>query len=158
MADLRPEAVDIQEGCWPGGMQIGVASRIGYMLSTAARMSLASNSVCTKLRRRYLVSHDYYVVDTVTPTDLPAGIAGESIPHGERIQIYYDASFIHRIALQPDGVRLIISSAALPARVALSANFFHHRPPKDKSAGLPVRKPNIQRRNGLVDYPSLGPP
>jgi phage tail-like protein len=147
--DLRPEAVDIQEGCWPGGMQIGVASRIGYVVNGGADKTgrtVAQNPVVD------LVSHDYYVVDTVTPTDLPAGIAGESIPDGERIQIYYDASFIHRIALQPDGVRLDYFERSAAGEGRTLRQLFHRRPAEDPQD--PVR-PNIQRRNGLVDYRSL---
>ena len=101
--DLDPGEVEIREGRWPGGMQIGVASRIGYVANNNAGEPNGAGAGKPGID---MTSHDYYVVDTVTPTDLPAGIAGESIPDGERIQLYYDADFIQRIDLQWDGVGL----------------------------------------------------
>lgn len=144
--DLDAEEVDIREGRWPGGMQIGVASCIGYVINGGPDKpgrTVAQHPAVD------LVSHDYYVVDTVTPTDLPAGIAGESIPDGERIQIYYDASFIHRIALQSDGVRLDYFERNATGEGRILRQFFHPCPPEGPG------KPNIQRRNGLVDYRSV---
>jgi phage tail-like protein len=101
--DLDPGEVEIREGRWPGGMQIGVASRIGYVANNKAGEPNGAEAGKPGID---VTSHDYYIVDTVTPTDLPAGLAGERIPDGERIQLYYDADFIRRIDLQRDGVGL----------------------------------------------------
>jgi phage tail-like protein len=126
--DLRPEGVSILEHRWPGGMQIGVASRIGHVVNGGADKTgrtVAQNPVVD------LVSHDYYVVDTVTPTDLPAGIDGQSIPDGERIQLYYDAAFVQRIVLQPDGVLLDYFERNTTGEGRTLREFSHRRPPDD---------------------------
>ena len=48
--DLDPGEVEIREGRWPGGMQIGVASRIGYVVSPAATGD-AADGTSPMLRR-----------------------------------------------------------------------------------------------------------
>ena len=146
--DLRPDEVDIRDARWPGGMQIGVASRIGYVVNGSASetgRNVGRNPAVDQL------SHDYYMVDTVAPTDLPAGMAGEQIPDGERIQIYYNANFVQRIALQSDGVRLDYLERNATGEGRSPRQFFHRHPPGDSQE--PV-KPNVQRRNGLLDYRS----
>lgn len=147
--DLSSDEVAIHEARWPGGMQIGVASRIGYVVNGGAAGSgraVAQHPVVD------LASHDYYVVDTVAPTDLPARLAGESIPDGERLQLYYDAHFIQRIILQPDGVRVAYFERDAIGEGRTLRQFFHRRSPEGQSDPI---KPNIQHRNGLVDYRSV---
>jgi phage tail-like protein len=146
--DLRPDEVDIRDARWRGGMQIGVASRIGYVVKgrpDETGHNIGRNPAVDQF------SHDYYVVDTVAPTDLPAGIAGEQIPAGERIQIYYNADFVQRIALQSDGVRIDYLERNVTGEGRSSRQFIHRRPPEDPQD--PV-KFNVQRRNGLLDYRS----
>jgi phage tail-like protein len=146
--DLDPDEVDIREGRWPGGMQIGVSSRIGYDANNAAH---EPNGAGARKPGIDATSHTYYVVDTVTPTDLPAVIAGESIAPGERIQLYYDATYVHRIELKPDGVRLdyVERNTTGEGRALTPRPFFHRRPSEDSHDPA---KPNIQRRGGLIDY------
>jgi phage tail-like protein len=147
--DLRPDEVDIRDARWPGGMQIGVASRIGYVVNGSASET-GRNVGCNPAVDQ--LSHDYYMVDTVTPTDLPAGIDGEQIPDGERIQLYYDANFVNRIALQPDGVGLDYFERSTTGEARAMRHFFHRHPPGDPQEPI---KPNVQRRYGLIDFRSL---
>ena len=62
--DLDPGEVDIREGRWPGGMQIGVASRIGYVANNDAGEPNGAGAGKPGIN---MTSHDYYVVDTVAP-------------------------------------------------------------------------------------------
>ena len=138
---LRPEEVDILESRWPGGMQIDVASRIGYAPNDAAKPDPQPANPSPR---------DYYVVDTVTPTDLPAGVDLSGIPAGERVQFYYDARFVQRITFETDGVRLYYLGRESGSDTRKLRELFHRHP----AAGAPPaqRKPNIRRRNGLIDY------
>ena len=60
---LPQEQIEIHEARWPGGMQIGVASRIGGFAGGAA----PPGAVKQVRRREPAVYHDYYVVDTPAP-------------------------------------------------------------------------------------------
>ena len=146
--DLGPDEVDIREGRWPGGMQIGVTSRIGYVANNGASEAHGTGAGKPGIDA---TSHTYYVVDTVAATDLPAAVAGEGIPPGERVQLYYNATYVHRIELKPDGVRLdyVERNTTGDGRALTPRPFFHRRPSEDSHDPA---KPNIQRRGGLIDY------
>jgi phage tail-like protein len=87
---LEPE---IREWRWPGGMQIGIASRIGGLVS--------GNPVPSKIERfeRHtpLVEHDYYVVDTTAPSGHPVLAAGE------RLRLHYRADAVQSADWNADG-------------------------------------------------------
>jgi len=162
--DLGPGEVEIREGRWPGGMQIGVASRIGYVIRPAATSNATDGSPADVAQNAIIdqTTHDYYVVDTVAPAHLQPstiepstdGATGETLPDGERTQRYYDADYIQRIDLlkdsdgKPAGVRLnyLERDATGEAR---TLRRFTHPPPKDLKD---ENKLNISRRDGLIDY------
>lgn len=100
---LAPTQIDIREARWPGGMQIGVASRIGGFMGGAAPDAIA------KVQRRTPIVHrDYYVVDTVAPGGHP------SVAEGEPIQYYLDAAQIERVEIDQATVRMWLSGAVEP--------------------------------------------
>jgi hypothetical protein len=104
-------------------------------------------------------------VDTVAPAAPAAvhpqpstfepstGATGESLPDGERIQLYYDADFIQRIDLlkdsdgKPAGVRLNYLERDATGERTLRQ--FIHAPPKELKE---ANRLNICRRDGLVEY------
>jgi len=103
-AGLVPE---IRECRWPGGMQIGIASRIGWT-ETDGMIPGTINSIERILP---LVRHDYYVVDTVKD--------------GEHQQIYYQSSLVKKVetgteidahGTEQPYVTLILHAAGEPER------------------------------------------
>lgn len=167
--DLGPGEVEIREGRWPGGMQVGVASRIGYAAGPAAAGGAADGSPGDATQGDIIgqIAHDYYIVETVAPTGpeprasgspgpdpVDAGGLREGLPGGERIQIYYDAEFIRRIDLlkdsegRPAGVRLSYLKRDATGKER-TLHQFTHPPPEDLRE---ANKINVVRRDGLIDY------
>jgi phage tail-like protein len=131
---LEPDDIDIRESRWPAGMQIGVASRIGFTAQNTTppgpytvfhghpqadlppeqrnpKINIARHNdlvdfVDSPSRATDAVAHDYYWVDTIIPPDsLPAG-GPATLPVAEPFQIIYRADTIEKIELEEDGVRL----------------------------------------------------
>ncbi|MFO7632011.1 MAG: phage tail protein [Caldilinea sp.] len=101
---LAPTQIDIREARWPGGMQIGIASRIGGFVDGAA----APVEITQVQRRTPIAYRDYYVVDTVAP-------AGHlKVVEGEHIQYYLDAEQIERVEIDETTVRLWRRGAVEP--------------------------------------------
>ena len=162
--DLGPGEVEIREGRWPGGMQIGVASRIGYAVGPAATGAATDEPTADVAQNAVFdqTTHDYYVVDTVAPAHLQPstfepstdGATGEILPDGERIQRYYDADYIQRIDLlkdsegKPAGVRLSYLKRDTTGE-GRTLHQFTHPPPKELRE---ANKINVVRRDGLIDY------
>lgn len=155
--DLEPGTVEIREGRWPGGMQIGVASRVGYpdqtgTVSAGLPQPGATAAPAASLSQH---AHDYYAVKTVTPTDPPTD---ETLPPGERIEIYYDADFVQRIDLlknedgNPAGVRLSYMKRD-PASDKRTPCVVTHLPLPDLAADpKPRAARDISRRDGLIEF------
>ncbi len=74
----------IREGVWPGGMQIGVASRLGGLVSGAP----VPAAIESFNRRTPVVEHDYYVVETRASA---AEAAEHGLEAGDPLAIYYRA-------------------------------------------------------------------
>lgn len=140
---LDESAIEIQEARWPGGMQIGVASRIGGMV---VKQESASTKGANAINA---AQHDYYVIDTVTPTDLPDGVP-LPVDAGQPLQLYYCADpdektgSVERIQLEEAGVHVAYRKPNNAGLVTL----FHKRP----GGADPDAKPNISRRTDLIDY------
>ncbi|MCL4298015.1 MAG: hypothetical protein KJ077_19890 [Anaerolineae bacterium] len=83
---------EIREGCWPGGMQIGVASRIGGIAPKEVSLTRIERAV----RREPPITHDYYVVDTAAPANHP------NIPEGQPLRLYYQADQVKRVEVVKD--------------------------------------------------------
>ncbi len=132
---LGSNAIDIHEGRWPAGMQIGVCSRIGFRAGTAAAASLPepiylfhrhpraelppeqrlpnirrwndlTDLVAAPMRAVDIRQSDYYLVDTVMPTDLPPGTDPARVPAEGPLRIIYRAETIEEIKLEDAGVRV----------------------------------------------------
>ncbi len=142
---LEPGAIEIQEACWPAGMQIGIASRIGAPLP--ARLP-GLNPCAPGLA---VIKHDDYVIDTAAPTDLPPEIDPETegIEAGHAIQLHYPADRIEAIQLDPGGVDLWYRSDEGKGEngEGSTRRVRHERP-----AGGDPDQPNISRRNDRSDY------
>ena len=166
--DLGPGEVEIREGRWPAGMQIGIASRIGYGAGPGATSDAANGPTAYVARNAVIdwTTHNYYVVDTLASAHLqpstaessPPGATGvngtsESLPDGERMQLYFDTDFVQRIDLLKDG-------DGKPAGVRL--DYLEHdaageRTPRRYACASPANlkaanRINVSRRDGLVDY------
>jgi phage tail-like protein len=151
--DLGPDDVEILEGRWPGGMQIGVASRIGRFEDAAGSNPVAEAGgpafggpaigadEARESDQGYATNEDYYVVQTVGPDGAGARRSGA--------RIYYDARFVHRIVLEADGVRIAYLAKDPDGKRALR-EVFHRAPPE-----LPAGAANVRRLSGLVDYRGL---
>jgi phage tail-like protein len=78
---------EIREWRWPGGMQIGVASRIGGKTPMGDPITPIVNMV----RAEPVASYDYYVVDTVAQADHPL------LPEGDPLRLYYRADRVEKV-------------------------------------------------------------
>jgi phage tail-like protein len=140
---LDQSAIDIHEGRWPGGMQIGVASRIGGVIAQGD--NIPNSSACSA--GAGLVMHDYYLVSTVAPTAHPPGSTPPDVPEGAPLQLYYCADlgaaqgFVERVQIEETGVRLWYRGPNQQTPIEL----FHQRPPS-------MTAPNITRSSGWIDY------
>ena len=105
---LAPEQIDIREARWPGGMQIGIASRIGGFTGGAT----APVEITRVQRQTPVVYRDYYVVDSVAPAGHP------EISEGAHIEHYYDAAQIERVEIDNTTVRLWQRGPAEPLTFA----------------------------------------
>lgn len=86
-------APDIREWRWPGGMQIGVASRIG---GTDPDAPIPPS--ITGMAHPSPVSHDYYVVEGVAPADHP------DVPEGKPLRLYYRADRVEKVEVGDEHV------------------------------------------------------
>lgn len=138
-ARVPEEQIEIEEARWPAGMQIGVASRIGWKNSVAA-------GDMTRLTTPETTKHDYYVVSTVAPTEYPPGAEPPPLEEGMSVRLFYDTSRVERIEIEDRGVHIHYRSPGANSTVVL----FHenHNAPDE---GEPL-VPNLTRRSGLVDY------
>lgn len=90
--DIVPE---IHESSWPGGIQIGVASRIG-----GTQEPLQGNGSSAAIRiertvRRQPTFRDYYIVDTVAPSH------HYCLEEGETLRILFPTDKVRRIEADP---------------------------------------------------------
>lgn len=85
---------EIREWRWPGGMQIGVASRIGGTMPADA----ARTPITQMVRDQPLVYYHYYIIDTVAPAGHP------HVPEGDPIQIYYRTDRVQQVEVDQDAV------------------------------------------------------
>ncbi len=131
-AGLVPE---IRECRWPGGMQIGVASRIGGIIPD--NISLASIKAVTRVQP--LIYHDYYVVDTVAPASYPEEPECIDMPEVQPLQLYYCTSLVKKVetgmevddeGIEQPHVDILLYSDSVPKR---------------------YKPATVTRRDGLVD-------
>ena len=132
---LGPDDIDIRESRRSAGMQIGVTSRIGFktdgppgapppgpvdlfhrhpQASLPPEQRRPNITRCNDLvdfvdapsQRIDTRNHDYYLVDTLMPTDLPPGIVIDpsEVPAGGPLQIIYRAETIEKITIEDKGV------------------------------------------------------
>lgn len=140
---LDPSAIHICDGRWPGGMQIGVASRIGRVIAPD------NNGQSAKVCRAgvEIVRHDYYRVETVAPVALPPGVALPALPAGTRLQLDFCADreakpgYVEKVQIEADGVRLWYRISHESAAMELA----FPRPPE-------MTIPNISRHSEWTDY------
>jgi len=85
---------EIREWRWPGGMQIGAASRIGGVLPAEAPRT----PITRMTREKPLTYHNYYVIDTTAPPGHP------HVPEGEPLQIYYRTDRVPRVEVDRNSV------------------------------------------------------
>jgi phage tail-like protein len=126
---LHPDDIEIRESRWPGGMQLGVASRIGFKTGeqqntgddVVGRVPLPHDVFHERpptgtpgpqvIRRNALVDYvdsahrepmvsDYYLVDTVAP------IGSSAIAAGEPVQVIYPAGAVGKLEVGTDGVHV----------------------------------------------------
>ncbi len=79
---------DIREGCWPGGMQLGVASQIAGLTPDDASLSRIESAD----RREPPIVYDYYIIDTVAPANHP------QVAQGQFLRLYYRADQVKRVS------------------------------------------------------------
>jgi phage tail-like protein len=120
---------EIREWRWPGGMQIGVASRIGGFSSDGGSVPLRLppartppvDALIQHVERADPAYYDYYVVDT------------QSVD-GEPLRLYYRADRVKRVEVGPGRVELWLFPA---------------------EGGTPEKKAHepatVTRRDGLID-------
>lgn len=130
---LGPDDIDIRESRRPAGMQIGVTSRIGFKTNAPPGAPPPGHvdlfhkhpeaSLPPEQRRPNITrcndlvdfvnapsqgidtrNRDYYLVDTLMPTDLPPGIDPLKVPVEGPLQIIYRAETIEQIKLEDKGV------------------------------------------------------
>lgn len=87
---------EIRECCWPGGMQIGVASRIGCTIPEDASLTIINRAT----RKEPVTYYDYYIVDTITPADHP------EVPTGCALQLYYRADRVKEVTIRDGCVEI----------------------------------------------------
>ena len=95
--------IEIREGRWPAGMQIGMASRIGGCEGGA--LPTAISKVVRRMPPRY---HDFYVLEAAAAAD------HRRVPPGTRIQRYLDAAQIARVESEGEMVRIWPRGATTP--------------------------------------------
>ena len=105
---LAPAQIDIREACWPGGMQIGIASRIGGF----AGVQTLPTALAHVRRRSPIVYHDYYVVSTVAPAGHP------QVGEGDPIQYYLDADPVVRVEIEEAAVHIWLRDTSQPRSFA----------------------------------------
>lgn len=93
--------VRVREGRWPGGMQIGVASRIGGFSAM-----LPGEQIDSIVRRDPVIHADYYIVDTFAPADHP------HLEEGQPLERHYAADRVKRVEVKPENgnLRVLIES------------------------------------------------
>ncbi len=105
---LPQDQIEIREARWPGGMQIGVASKIGGFQRGAA----CPGEIRQVRRRDPPLYRDYYVVDTVAPPGHPR------VPAGRRMFVYFDAAQVVRVDAGGSAVQVWQRGKAQPATYA----------------------------------------
>lgn len=88
----------IREWHWPGGMQIGVASRIGGMEGQEPKVP---SRIQRFERITPITAHDYYVVDTVAEEGHP------EVKEGRPLRIYYRADRVESVAKDGSDVTVV---------------------------------------------------
>lgn len=143
---MEPE---IREWCWPGGMQIGVASRIGGLFNEDEAQIPVINEIepIGSVLRYEPKYRDYYVVamimDDPSVLDYPAGLVD---PENEPPSLFYfsvDPAQVSRVDVGEDG-------SGLPfVDITLSGGTVQHFSPA-----------TVTRRDHLIDdaYPVMGFP
>lgn len=104
--ELEPEQIEIAEARWPGGMQIGVASRIGGIGPDAIPLNTILES-----QRATPVYKDYLVVDTIARPehDPPTGL-----PPDAPWQLYFDAQQVRGVEIGEDSVTIALRGESAP--------------------------------------------
>jgi phage tail-like protein len=117
----------IRERRWPGGMQIGVASRIGGTRTDVDYRDQTEDRIIKRMERRQPVYRDYYVVETVAP-------AGHTrVPEGEPLRLYYRAGRVKSVEVGTEGEAQFVNIQLL------DGEHRHHEPA------------TVTRRDGLID-------
>jgi len=128
---VSAEAICLSEGRRPAGMQIGVASRIGGRADAANASSSASGQIDAK-------DQDYYVIDTVMPTEFPPGVEQPPVSPGQPLRLYYAADQVERLEFDDTGVCVWYRPSLAGAAIIL-----HHAHLVQETNPEP-RRPNIQ--------------
>lgn len=106
---LKPEMIVIREACWPQGMQIGVASRIGGGKPSAQPFS----SLVTAINLTPLAQRDYYVVDT-SHTGALNGATAPMSPAPTTL-IYCPTDCVQQVMVNDDTVKVVIDKQTVAA-------------------------------------------
>lgn len=93
--------VQVREGRWPGGMQIGVASRIGGFSAVSP-----VDQIDGIVRRDPAIYCDYYIVETFAPADHPR------LEEGQPLERHYAADQVKRVEVKPENgnLRVLLES------------------------------------------------
>ena len=134
--DVRSEEVEILERRRPGGMQIGVASRIGQPRLPASATAQPNAEIEP-------IAHDYYVVDTAAASD--AEDPGAQAVERRRILLRRAFRPAHRFG--KDDIRIFY----WPPKTDRPQEASHPRPPISPGGEHPG-SPSVRRIDGLTDY------
>ena len=140
---------DVRERRWPGGMQIGVASRIGGPSlegeDAPARIppdrpehAGQATSRIRSMARQSPIYHDYYVVDTVAPEDHPPGVEPPAVRQGQPLRLYYRADRVTRVDVDAEADKPAVDVCYFPPGAETPAEVRH-------------QPATVTRRDGLID-------
>ena len=141
---------DVRERRWPGGLQIGVASRIGGPSpedeDAPARIppdqpehaDQDARACIQRMVRQPPIYHDYYVVDTVALDDLPPGIDPPAVRKGQPFRLYYLADRVTRVDVDVEGGESYVDICYFPPGAETSTEVRH-------------QPATVTRRDGLID-------
>jgi phage tail-like protein len=140
----------VRERRWPGGIQIGVASRIGGPSpedeDAPARIppdqpehaDQATRARIQRMVRQSPVYHDYYVVDTVAPDDHPPGVDPPAVRQGQPLRLYYRADRVTRVDVDAEAEEPTVDICYFPPGAETSVKVRH-------------QPATVTRRDGLID-------
>jgi len=120
--------VQFRESAIPGGVQIGVASRIGGI---APNNNPQLTPISLVKRQTPLTYHDYYVVTTAANPGRPGHPA--EVQWGQPLQLYYRADRVKRVRVGTEAEKQFVELRLLDGEV-------HRHVPAE-----------VSRRDGLID-------